>query len=103
MRRALVRIDRMKLAWRLFRAMGQWPDEIELRQWLNEAGFVSVGGAWFCCQQNLSALQPDEILETAISETSDGITFVDRRSAPPAGPERRGPRTGDHSDHSESL
>lgn len=93
----------MKLAWRLFRTMGQWPDDSELRQWLGEAGFISVGGAWFCCQTNLAALDPDEILETATSETSDGITFIDRRSATPPGLHRRGQRRPDQPDHSDSM
>ena len=87
MRCALVRIDRMKLALRLFRLLGHWPDEPELRQWLKDNGFIWVGGSWFSSKDGLGVLLADEILESATAETSDGITFVDRR--PLAPPERR--------------
>lgn len=98
MRCALVRIDRMKLAMRLFRALGHWPDDLELRQWLEENGLAWVGGSWFSCQGSPAALEPDEILEEATTELSDGITFVDRRPAPQG--DRRGvsPPPSNHSE-----
>ena len=79
----------MKLALRLLPALGHWPDETELRQWLKDNGLAWVGGAWFASHDGVSALRPDEIVESATAETSDGVTFVDRRpsSAPP---DRRG-------------
>jgi hypothetical protein len=98
MRCALVRIDRVKLAWRLFRTMGHWPDEAELREWLRQAGFISLGGAWFSSEGDLAALHADEILETATAETAQGVTFIDRRSASPPGPDRRDPRGPNQSD-----
>jgi hypothetical protein len=87
MRCALVRIDRMKLALRLFRALGHWPDEPELRQWLKDNGLIWIGGSWFSSNDGPTVLLPEEILESATTETSEGITFIDRRSATP---ERRG-------------
>ena len=88
----------MKLAWRLFRTMGHWPDEVELREWLRQAGFVSLGGAWFSSPGGSGPLQPDEILETATAETAEGVTFIDRRSATPPGPDRDDPRGPNQSD-----
>ena len=88
MRCALVRIDRMKLALRLFRSLGHWPDEPELRQWLNDNGLIWIGGSWFSSNDIVTVLRPDEILESATTETSEGITFIDRGPSVP--PERRG-------------
>lgn len=88
----------MKLAWRLFRTLGHWPDEAELREWLRQAGFISLGGAWFSSQGGLAPLQADEILETATAETAEGVTFIDRRSGPPPAPDRGDPRGPNQSD-----
>ena len=85
----------MKLGWRLFRTMGHWPDDAELHEWLRGAGFVPAGGAWFSSQGNLASLQSDEILETATTETTEGVTFVDRRLAPQS---RSDPGDPGHSD-----
>lgn len=76
----------MKLALRLFRSLGHWPDEPELRQWLKDNGLMWVGGSWFSSRHDLGVLMPDEVLESATTETSEGVTFVDRR--PPL-PDRR--------------
>lgn len=86
----------MKLALRLFRSLGQWPDEPELRQWLKDNGLMWVGGSWFSSTSGLSALRADEIVESATTETSEGITFVDRRPQVP--PERRGMPPSDQSE-----
>lgn len=88
----------MKLAWRLFRTMGHWPDEAELREWLRQAGFASLGGAWFSSRGGLDPLRADEILETATSETAEGMTFIDRRSASEPEADRGDPRGPNQSD-----
>jgi hypothetical protein len=78
MRSAWIKVDLNRLTLRLWKSQGAWLTGSDLRQWLTTRGFTWGGGAWYICDQLPCELEPDEIIESQLRVTEEGITFVER-------------------------
>jgi hypothetical protein len=86
MRSAWIKVDLDRVTLRLWKLQGVWLTGSELRQWLIGRGFTWGGGAWYMCARLPCELEPDEIIESQLRFTEEGITFVERTQSRPSLP-----------------
>ena len=68
-RRFKVNIDRHRLLTNLAREDGRVWSDLELDQWLTEAGFTRLGdGSWTVAEENLGHLDPTEVISADPSD-----------------------------------